>query len=128
MSETDGTLSRQLHAPDWDALRWQPLRDGVDVSWLYQNGPHGPAAAYLRYRPGARIPPHWHPGYEHVFVLQGSQSDANGRHLAGSLTINPPGSAHEVTSEDGCVVLLIWERPVIFAASSQAGERMPGVG
>jgi anti-sigma factor ChrR (cupin superfamily) len=114
MTEAEGGSLPQMFMPNLDALVWQPLRDGVDVSWLYQNGPHGPAAAYLRYHAGARVPLHWHAGYEHVLVLQGSQIDHNGRHVAGSLTINPPGSAHEVVSEDGCLVLIIWERPVIF--------------
>jgi anti-sigma factor ChrR (cupin superfamily) len=95
-------------------LVWQPFRDGIEACWLYQNGDHGPAAAYLCYAPGARVPAHWHAGYEHVLVLQGSQSDHNGRHVAGSLVVNEPGSAHEVVSEEGCVALVIWERPVIF--------------
>lgn len=103
-------LSYGLHAG-----AWKPFREGIDVSWLYQNGAHGPASAYLRYAPGAQVPRHWHPGYEHVLVLEGSQTDGNGRHGAGSLVINPPGSTHEVTSEEGCIVLVIWERPVIFS-------------
>jgi anti-sigma factor ChrR (cupin superfamily) len=96
---------------------WQPFRDGIEVSWLYRNGEHGAAAALLRYRPGARVPLHWHAGYEHVIVLEGSQSDHAGRHRTGSLVINPPGSSHEVVSAEGCVVLIIWERPVIFSAA-----------
>jgi anti-sigma factor ChrR (cupin superfamily) len=95
-------------------LLWQPFRDGIEACWLYRNGDHGPAAAYLRYAAGAHVPAHWHAGYEHVLVLQGSQSDRNGRHVACSLVVNEPGSAHEVVSEEGCVVLVIWERPVIF--------------
>jgi anti-sigma factor ChrR (cupin superfamily) len=114
MTEAEGARLLQMFTPNLEAQVWLPLREGVDVSWLYQNGAHGPAAAYLRYRPGARVPLHWHAGYEHVLVLQGSQTDHNGRHAAGSLTINPPGSAHEVLSEDGCLVLIIWERQVIF--------------
>lgn len=95
-------------------LSWQSFRDGVDVSWLYRNGENGPAAAYLRYAPGAQVPYHWHAGYEHVLVLEGSQTDHNGRHPSGTLVVNPPGTAHEVVSEEGCLVLVIWERPVVF--------------
>lgn len=112
MTETPLLLQNLAAAPR-DAV-WQFFRDGVDVSWLYRNGAHGPAAALLRYQAGARVPFHRHAGYEHVLVLEGSQSDANGRHAAGSLTINLPGSAHEVASEEGCVVLIVWERPVIL--------------
>ena len=67
--------------------------------------------------PGARVPLHRHPGYEHVFVLEGSQSDANGRYPAGSLLISPPGSSHAIVSEEGCIVLVVWERPVILGSS-----------
>jgi len=28
--------------------------------------------------------------------------------------LNPKGSEHEVWSEDGCTVLIQWERPVTF--------------
>jgi anti-sigma factor ChrR (cupin superfamily) len=106
-------LARALSGASSD-LHWQSFREGIEACWLYRNGDHGPAAAYLRYVPGARAPRHWHAGYEHVLVLQGSQSDGNGRHVAGSLVVNEPGSTHEVTSDEGCVVLVIWERPVIF--------------
>ena len=75
---------------------------------------HGPAAAFLRYAPGARVPPHLHAGYEHVLILEGSQTDRTGRQGAGTVIINPPGTRHEVVSEEGCLALLIWERPVIF--------------
>lgn len=93
---------------------WERFRDGIEVCWLYRNGEHGPAAAFLRYAPGARVPPHLHAGYEHVLILEGSQTDRTGRQGAGAVIINPPGTRHEVVSEEGCLALLIWERPVIF--------------
>jgi anti-sigma factor ChrR (cupin superfamily) len=99
---------------DLHGLVWKPFRDGVEVSWLYDNGEHGPAAAYLRYAPGARVPHHTHAGYEHVLVLQGAQSDRNGRYGEGTLVVNAPGSSHDVVSEEGCIVLVIWERPPLF--------------
>ncbi len=104
----------QALSRDPAGLAWQPFRAGIEVSWLYRNGDHGPAAAFLRYAPGAGVPHHLHAGYEHVMVLQGSQSDHNGRHSAGALVINPPGTSHEVVSDEGCIVLIIWERPIIL--------------
>jgi len=97
-----------------DEPGWAPFRPGIDIRWLYQTGDEGPRAALLRYGPGGRAPLHEHVGYEHVLVLDGAQSDHLGRYPAGSLTINPPGSRHAVFSESGCVVLIIWERPVRF--------------
>jgi anti-sigma factor ChrR (cupin superfamily) len=114
---TDVICLPQALCGGWRGLAWQPFRPGIEAAWLYQNGAHGPAAAYLRYQPGARVPLHRHAGYEHVLVLEGSQSDDNGCHAAGSLVVNPPGSSHEVVSESGCVVLIIWERPVILGGT-----------
>ena len=91
---------------------WSPFRPGVSVRWLYRTD--GSSSALLRYDPGASVPPHEHIGYEHILVLQGSQSDERGHYPCGTFVINQPGSRHTVTSEEGCVVLIIWERGVRF--------------
>jgi len=103
-----------LFAQPFDASRfeWQPFRPGVDISPLYGGGPGAPAAALLRYAPGASVPRHLHRGYEHILILSGSQRDDNGSYELGTLLVSEPGTAHRVTSEQGCVVLAIWERPV----------------
>jgi anti-sigma factor ChrR (cupin superfamily) len=95
-----------------DELPWQPFREGVEIYRLYGDGEDGAAAALLRYQPGAKVPKHDHQGFEHVLVLTGSQSDQNGEHTAGTLVINPPDSHHTVVSDLGCIVLVIWEKPV----------------
>lgn len=94
---------------------WSILRPGVEEHRLHgtHDGP-GPTASILRYAPGARVPYHRHDGYEHVFILAGSQRDERGTHRAGTLVVNTPGSQHDVVSDDGCTALLIWERPVVF--------------
>lgn len=93
---------------------WQPFHAGIDIHRLYGGAGEGPAAALLRYRPGAQVPAHLHQGWEHILVLAGSQADEHGVYPAGSLLTNPPGSSHSVTSAQGCIVLAIWERPVCF--------------
>lgn len=98
------------------AIPWAPFRPGVQIHRLHGGGPDEPAAALLQYAPGARVPRHRHTGYEHVFVVTGAQSDERGRYAAGTLIVNPPGSTHSVASDEGCVVLVIWERPVQFEA------------
>jgi anti-sigma factor ChrR (cupin superfamily) len=96
-------------------LKWEAFREGIEVSWVYRShDPSGPATAFLRYAPGAYAPTHEHMGYEHILVLEGEQSDQNGTYKAGSLTVNPPGTQHMVTSKTGCVVLAIWQSPVRF--------------
>lgn len=95
-------------------LDWQPFRAGIDVFRLYGEPSAGASAVLLRFAPGGRVPWHAHLGHEHILVLAGAQSDQSGRAGAGSLIINRPGSAHSVVSEEGCIVLVIYERPVRF--------------
>jgi anti-sigma factor ChrR (cupin superfamily) len=97
-----------------DDLLWEPFRPGVEIYQVYKDGESGSAAALLRYKPGASVPRHEHLGFEHIFVLSGSQTDHNGEHQAGTLVINPPGTNHSVISQAGCIVLAIWEKPVLL--------------
>jgi anti-sigma factor ChrR (cupin superfamily) len=97
-----------------DKLEWQPLFEGVDIYRLYEDGSTGPRAALLRYHPGGRVPPHEHAGYEHIIVLDGEQADGVSRAQTGTLTISPPGTCHGISSEKGCIVLAIYEKPVKF--------------
>ena len=100
----------------WQArIPWKPFLAGVEIHRLYGDGVKGSGAALLRFAPGARIPEHVHTGFEHIFVLSGSQIDELGEVLTGSLRIHPPGSVHSVVSEHGCIVLAIHERPVSFS-------------
>ena len=96
-------------------LTWEPFRSGIEAAWLYRSGPEGPAAAVLRYQPGAAAPLHQHRGWEeHIFVLSGRQVDQHASYPAGSFIANPPGSRHSVTCPDGCLALLVWERTPMF--------------
>jgi anti-sigma factor ChrR (cupin superfamily) len=101
-------------AEDPDAIEWQTFRDGVQIHRLYGDGVTGPTAALLLFREEATVPLHEHEGYEHLLILAGSQRDANGVLKAGTLRIHPPGTRHSATSEAGCIVLAIYERPVRF--------------
>lgn len=106
---------------DWQhRLTWTPFRDGVDIYRLYGDGVTGPTAALLRFHRGGFVPRHEHLGYEHIIVLAGAQVDENSRAGAGTLIVNPPGTSHSVSSETGCIVLAIYERPVAFVAEAPA--------
>lgn len=100
-----------LAAGGWRACRFQPFSDGVEICRLLDGEP---AIALLRYAAGARVPYHRHRGLETVLVLEGAQSDEHGQYRAGTLVLNPEGSAHSVRSDRGCVVLIQWTRPVDF--------------
>jgi anti-sigma factor ChrR (cupin superfamily) len=98
-----------LVAGGWRALPFEPFRDGVEICHLRRGEP---AVALLRYAPGAAVPRHLHTGLETILVLEGSQSDQNGTYGTGTLMMNPEGSVHAVRSDEGCVVLIQWDRPV----------------
>lgn len=98
---------------DYQSLTWQPFRAGVEIYQLYDSD-RGASAALLKYAPGAKVPHHTHSGFEHIFILQGTQSDLNGTYPVGTLVINDPSTHHDVQSQDGCIVLIIWERPVVI--------------
>ena len=100
---------------------YEPLRPGIDVLWLYKEGPQGSSCAVLRYQPGSEVPEHEHQGFEHVYILAGEQSDERGTYGKGSFVINPPGTKHRVWSQQGCLVLIVWQRPVAFTSGSVLG-------
>lgn len=107
-------LNDLLGAATDGRLHWERLRDGIDIARLYTTPPPGPAAALLRYQPRARLDRHEHTGFEHIYILTGSQTDDAGEHHAGALLIHGPGTTHGIASSHGCLVLAIWEKPVRF--------------
>lgn len=92
-------------------MPFEPFREGVDICYLVVGEP---TVALLKYEPGARVPRHRHTGLETIFVLSGAQSDENGTYGEGSFVANPEGTEHSVWSDEGCIVLIQWERAVEF--------------
>lgn len=110
----DNTSQMSYHfagilADGWKSATFGPFREGVEICHLRDADP---AVALLKYAPGAKVPLHLHTGLETILVLAGSQSDEWGTYQTGDLVLNPEGTTHSVRSEDGCVVLISWERPV----------------
>ncbi|MDF3057775.1 MAG: anti-ECFsigma factor, ChrR [Rariglobus sp.] len=100
---------------EWqDEITWEPFGEGVEIHRLYGDGVAGATAALIRFITAGKVRLHEHAGFEHILVLTGSQSDQNGVTPAGSLVINPPGTRHSIVSESGCIVLAIYEKPVVF--------------
>lgn len=99
---------------EWSAYQ-VPGREGVEIYPLYtteDTGSDGPAAALVRYRPGAKVSAHRHPGYELIYVLEGTLKNDEGLQQPGTLQVCPPGSTHALESDEGCVFLVVWEKPV----------------
>jgi anti-sigma factor ChrR (cupin superfamily) len=111
-------LSKLAENPN--GLKWEPFHPGVDIHWIYREENQGPSAALIRFRPGASVPLHEHRGYEHIFILSGSQSDENGQLNAGSLMVHQPGTRHSILSKEGCLVLAIYEKPPEFIGKKTA--------
>ena len=89
MPDAARLLLPRLLAGGWRDLPFVPIRAGIEIHRIYGDGIAGPAAAVLRYRPGAGVPWHEHEGFEHVVVLEGSQEDERGSYPAGTLAIKP---------------------------------------
>jgi quercetin dioxygenase-like cupin family protein len=116
-------LHNLFNIAEWqDQINWEPFEEGVDIYRLYGDGLTGPTAALIRFRETGKVPLHSHAGYEHIFVLAGSQHDQNSKAEAGSLMINPPGTTHSVVSEAGCIVLAIYEKPAQFVVRRLAAK------
>lgn len=95
----------------WENLRFEPFREGVEIFHLWRGAPE---VALLRYAPGSEVPRHRHTGLETIIVLAGTQSDDSGSYPAGSIVFNPAETEHSVWSDEGCTVLIQWEKPVVF--------------
>jgi len=100
-------------------LEFVPYQVGLRVNTLihvlYDNtkgDPNGSDLALIKYLPGAATPPHLHPGYELVFVLQGEYYENGELHLPGSLILRGPGAIHGTHTTDGCVILAMRDLPV----------------
>ncbi|WMC12026.1 cupin domain-containing protein [Oceanimonas pelagia] len=92
----------------YQAERWQPSpAAGV---WRYplerEAAESGHVTSLVRFEPGAAFPEHAHPLGEEFWVLEGTFSDENGDHAAGSYVRHPPGSRHRAFSREGCVIFV----------------------
>jgi acetyl-CoA synthetase len=120
-------LRNLLTALERDKLEWrtwsQAGRAGSDILPLYtaECGPAGPAVAFLvRFGPGAHGDLHEHTGYELMFVLEGELRNDNADvYRVGDLVIEEPESVHQVSSVDGCVLLVVREGPTIPVTASR---------
>ncbi len=90
-------------------------RIGAEIHSLYstiETGCGGPAAAIVRYLPGATAALHNHLGYEIIYILEGELKTAEGVFLKNSIILMEPNTRHAPRSEKGCLALVIWEKPV----------------
>ena len=90
---------------DTTAAAWRPgSMDGIEIVPLAQRA--GEQVMMMRLRPGTKLPIRAHPGGEELFVVEGELADQNGRYPRGTWLRNPPGSSHNVVSDEGCTFWL----------------------
>ncbi len=68
----------------------------------------GPRAKLVRLEPGAAYPRHEHQHNEHCYVLDGRMQHQGVTYGPGYCEAYPPGTSHEeVTSPEGCLILVV---------------------
>ena len=119
-------LFPNLLGGDVSGLVFAPFRPGVGICRLADNAAGETTLALLRYEAGASVPRHMHPDTETIIVLTGAQSDEHGTYRAGDVVVNAPGSDHRVWSDDGCLVLISWGKPVRILNDEPHGGKCTG--
>jgi len=70
------------------------------------------ATSIVRYAESSHFPEHAHPGGEEILVLEGVFSEGDTDYPAGWYMRNPPGSAHQPSSEPGATIFVkLWQMP-----------------
>src|SRR5687768_8791598 len=69
---------------------------------------------------------HYHSKTESVYVIDGTQTDAEGVYPTGSVYFNPPGSGHQISDSSG-FFLLAYASPPDFASTDLIEEYTPVV-
>lgn len=108
------SISTETLIQNLDDAQWVDLAPGVKMVVLHDHPQSGYRVALLKYEPGTSTRRHTHTGDEHIYVLEGSQTDDEGHYPKGSYVFNPQGKVHKVSSQEGCLILIHWMAPVQF--------------
>jgi quercetin dioxygenase-like cupin family protein len=84
----------------------------VSVKVLRRDPATGGSTSIVRFEAGARFPAHNHPGGEEVLVLEGEVQIGGDRLGTGDYLYTPPGGKHALSTEGGCVILVVLPQPV----------------
>lgn len=87
---------------------WKRLREGIRIKNLAKDPERGVQIDIIKLNPGLVDPPHWHNGFEWVYILEGSMEDDKGLYKKGDFLLNRKDQKHHVRTEEGCTVLIVW--------------------
>lgn len=90
--------------------RWFPVADGVRMKKLSSDRVRNTVTVLMEMDPGSEFPPHDHQKSEDSFCIRGSCTIGAETFYPGDFHHTEPGSHHDaITSEEGCLVLLIMD-------------------
>lgn len=69
--------------------------DGVEFCWLSEDSGSG-RSALLKFEKGAKLPLHFHPGWEQIFVLEGALKMNGAIYLANDFVLVDAKTNHEL--------------------------------
>lgn len=100
---------RQLRAHSKPEMEeWRILREGIQIKSLAKDPERGIQIDIIKLAPSLDDPPHWHNGFEWVYILEGSMEDDKGLHKKGDFLSNYKDQKHKVRTEEGCTALIVW--------------------
>ncbi len=89
--------------------KWVNVREGIMRKPLAENRKWGLQADIMRIKPNFKDKAHRHDDYEWVYILEGSFTDAKGKHSKGEFLENNTEDIHQVTTgAEGCTLLIVW--------------------
>ena len=88
---------------------WVFVRDGIERKPLAESAEKGLQIDLMRIKPNFSDRPHFHDGFEWVYILEGSLVDEKGVHRKGDFIVNTTEGVHQPsTGPEGCMLLIVW--------------------
>lgn len=94
----------QMHIDTGNAAFSPGPSEGLTILPLHRTSRE--TVSLMRLEPGAKVARHSHEGGEEILVLDGTLEDEHGRYPKGTWLRNPPGSDHEPSSPEGCLIYI----------------------
>jgi len=116
-------INNMFDVKELEKLEFKPFKEGIEIFRIFpkdneilSNGDEVTSTGILKFKKGAKVPEHLHPGYEILIPLTGTQKDSRfGTYDPKSMLINHPNSTHSAFVQDENTYLFaVWQKPVIF--------------